>query len=770
MEDKSKKIVVVITGIWTLAFVLGVWGYYLLDTGNAETLSDYIYHALQLFTLAGSWQDGIPIPWQHEVARFLAPFVTVFALVFAILSGLHSQIQNRLALYWYKDHVIVCGVGTKGSIIIQSLLAEGYRVIAIELNADNANIAVCREKGVCVIIGSALNVDTLKKSGLAKAKAFITVCDTPAKNIEIELLLRGLPLAPALTRYIHTTDSTLSGRLERYERLSDTKDSDDLRFFNIFESSARILFNRYPPEVYADLFDAVRPHLVIFGFSDMGQHIALEAIGRCHYINRQRLKITIIDPQLTKYKNHFFRRYPQIQQVCDFNFIEDQFGLYAAIPLNERLINLGAADIPTSYIVCVEDSALGLSDSLYLHEISQTIDDSNTPIFVYMPTHSGFLKLLESNKGKPEILDNLFAFCQLEDVLSVKHLMNEELDELGKSLHEGYLEQCKINPEKDIEENPAKVDWVSLPSRYKKGNRQAGDHVDSKLRALRAHISDSPNRDEFEYDEDKLDILAETEHRRWMASKYLDGWQYGKPRNDAARRHPDLVPWDELSEGTKGYDRGQISKDIPQAIKLSGKSIARDFYLGVIADAVNLADKLDEIGVLLESIKASYPHRNYFVMCSLANPAEQQVVEQVMKRWGAKLIIPLPLPYPLYQDDLKKHGIDDSEKNRIDESFRRLAGESERYYEMPLRFGTIQTLLPNTPLRDQQYAFAKAHIIERSDDLLLIKRHQGHNHSSRISDVMAWLDNGVIPEDYGKRMQYFFKDNKMPVKHIFEAE
>ncbi len=765
MEDKSKKIVGAIAGIWLLAFILGLWGYYLLDTGNAESLSDYIYHTLQLFTLGGSWQAATPIPWQHEIARFLAPFVTVFALVFAVLNGLHNQIRNRLASYCYKDHVVVCGVGTKGSIIIQSLLADGYQVIAIEINADNPNIAVCQERGACVIIGSALNVDTLKKSGLTTAKAFFTVCDTPAKNIEIELLLRGLPIASELIRYIHTMDTTLSGRLEHYERLSDTKDADDLRFFNIYENSARIMFNQHPPEVYADLFDTVRPHLVILGFADMGQHIALEAIGRCHYINRQCLKITIIDPQLSKYKNHFFRRYPQIEQVCDFDFIEDHFGLHASTPLAERVLALCASDLPTSYIVCAEDSALGLSDALYLHELTQTIVNSNAPIFVYMPTHSGLLKLLESNTGNPEIPDNLFAFGKLEDVLSARSLMSATLDELGKSLHEGYLEERRNDRANNFGTKPADVEWASLASKYKKANRQAGDHVATKLRALRAEISEGTSKDDFEYDKDQLDVLSEVEHRRWMASYYLDGWQYGEVRNDAARRHPDLVPWEQLSDGTKGYDREQIKEHIPKAVKLLGKVIVRDFYLGIIADAVDLTDKLDEIDGLLVSIKKAHPDRNYFVLCSLANPAEQQLVEHLMYRWEAKLIIPLPLPYPLYQDDLKKYGTNEKEKQVIAASFRALVGKSERYYEMPLRFGTIETLL-STAQREQQYAYTNAHIIERSDHLLVIKECD----SNRTSDVIAWFDNGAIPEDYAKRMEYFFKDNKMPILHAIEAK
>ena len=61
MKDKAKITVGVITGIWIIAFMLGVRGYWVLDSNHTETVSDYIYHALQLFTLDGSWEAGTPV-------------------------------------------------------------------------------------------------------------------------------------------------------------------------------------------------------------------------------------------------------------------------------------------------------------------------------------------------------------------------------------------------------------------------------------------------------------------------------------------------------------------------------------------------------------------------------------------------------------------------------------------------------------------------------------------------------------------------------------
>lgn len=48
--------------------------------------------------------------------------------------------------------------------------------------------------------------------------------------------------------------------------------------------------------------------------------------------------------------------------------------------------------------------------------------------------------------------------------------------------------------------------------------------------------------------------LARNVHEVWAAGRIADGWTKG-PRNDALRQHPCLVPYDELSEEEKDYDR-----------------------------------------------------------------------------------------------------------------------------------------------------------------------------------------------------------------------
>ncbi len=49
--------------------------------------------------------------------------------------------------------------------------------------------------------------------------------------------------------------------------------------------------------------------------------------------------------------------------------------------------------------------------------------------------------------------------------------------------------------------------------------------------------------------------LAENAHDLWAAQRLKDGWTYGSQRDDQAKKHPCLVPYVQLPESEKEYDR-----------------------------------------------------------------------------------------------------------------------------------------------------------------------------------------------------------------------
>jgi len=49
--------------------------------------------------------------------------------------------------------------------------------------------------------------------------------------------------------------------------------------------------------------------------------------------------------------------------------------------------------------------------------------------------------------------------------------------------------------------------------------------------------------------------LAQNTHDIWAQKRTAEGWTYGTRRDDATKQHPDLVPYAELPDSEKEYDR-----------------------------------------------------------------------------------------------------------------------------------------------------------------------------------------------------------------------
>lgn len=52
-----------------------------------------------------------------------------------------------------------------------------------------------------------------------------------------------------------------------------------------------------------------------------------------------------------------------------------------------------------------------------------------------------------------------------------------------------------------------------------------------------------------------VEKMAMNVHEVWAQSRISQGWTYGPERNDALKHHPCLVPYEDLPEVEKAYDR-----------------------------------------------------------------------------------------------------------------------------------------------------------------------------------------------------------------------
>lgn len=54
---------------------------------------------------------------------------------------------------------------------------------------------------------------------------------------------------------------------------------------------------------------------------------------------------------------------------------------------------------------------------------------------------------------------------------------------------------------------------------------------------------------------DLSEAIAKNVHEVWAQGRIAEGWTYGPERNDALKKHPCLIPYEELPESEKEYDR-----------------------------------------------------------------------------------------------------------------------------------------------------------------------------------------------------------------------
>ena len=70
------------------------------------------------------------------------------------------------------------------------------------------------------------------------------------------------------------------------------------------------------------------------------------------------------------------------------------------------------------------------------------------------------------------------------------------------------------------------------------------------------------------------EAIAENAHEIWAENRYAEGWRYGEQRNDELKLHPDMIPYSQLPEGEKEYDR-EMAMNTLKLLKKLGYDIVK---------------------------------------------------------------------------------------------------------------------------------------------------------------------------------------------------
>ena len=71
------------------------------------------------------------------------------------------------------------------------------------------------------------------------------------------------------------------------------------------------------------------------------------------------------------------------------------------------------------------------------------------------------------------------------------------------------------------------------------------------------------------------EAIAENAHEVWAEARIKEGWTYGRERDDALKKHPDLIPYSALPDSEKEYDR-IMARETIRLVKKLGFDIIRN--------------------------------------------------------------------------------------------------------------------------------------------------------------------------------------------------
>lgn len=65
-----------------------------------------------------------------------------------------------------------------------------------------------------------------------------------------------------------------------------------------------------------------------------------------------------------------------------------------------------------------------------------------------------------------------------------------------------------------------------------------------------------------------IEKMSKNVHDVWAETRISQGWSYGKERNDEKKTHPCLIPYEELPDNEKEYDRNTSIGTLKLIMKL----------------------------------------------------------------------------------------------------------------------------------------------------------------------------------------------------------
>jgi hypothetical protein len=548
----ERKVPASIRAVWAipilaaLAVILGTWGWLHYGIG----LNDALYRSIALFDnnndIYGD-KEGLA-DWRFRTGRWLGAIVVFSTALLALGTLLQQRVSATLARRT-KQSVTVIGGDVLATTAFDVAQRAGRSALWLGAPAfGSANLRTIalpwppqdRARSVIDHAGGSDHIIVAHEDD-AEALTLARAARIAAPEAYITVLMRDVRLA---------------------EDAGATLNEAKTRVLSQGAIAARSLAIANPPFLIAKERGHERIHALIIGFGQTGHAILRDLIVNCRATYLGLPRITVIDPHAKALEGVLRVRAPELDACAEARFIVGEISSRAVHPEPAQIARTIAEAGPiTAAYVCLNTDVDALSASSTLQSLLRSIDLDPPPIFVRVRELNTIAPGGQADRG----LDALKPFGDLASILTASEFLSSAPDAAARAFNEAY--RASLTPEQRSDpRNRSANAWDDLDETYRQANRDAVAHIPAKL----ASAGVNPGRwrwvtglpvlgpGERLYDgPEQLEPLAELEHERWLAQRRMDGWRWtSKPsKNEVLRQHPSLVPYNELSDEVKEYDR-----------------------------------------------------------------------------------------------------------------------------------------------------------------------------------------------------------------------
>jgi len=556
----------ILIGASLILFVLTIF-----EKQNDGLADNPIQAAVQALTL-DSTESGFTLYMNFTINLTLA-----WTVLKVLMASAGLKLDNLTAKIFSRNHIVIVlkpdssppgGANHKIrnlplALDIATAITSTKNVILTVPEIDEHDRARMWDQGVKVVTYNGGFEGMLKATRASEANTLISICDNWLDNITICRAALSPALKNPSLQVKCMMESLERNRSFNCEEYFEKNSLSRLRIFNESEMLARKMFSEFPADSIVAQTNK-RVHVLMFGLTSVSEALILQLARLGHYRSGQKPKVSIVDSNLDTKMHSIINSVPAINNLLEINLVERSVG---ELKLKDIIEIINNKDRITIAYVCGINEIENLRIARML--LSEVAHGSNLykekPFDVVALDPPGGIVLSDfyiygEHAGKFHLFSLVGQDRSTEKSIIAHSLLGDLDDFIGRSLHDAYLKKdlqlLEQNPKHKI--HPNSVAWENLPENIRNANRAVADHFDIKMRAVGCKVVPEGIGTEVQLSPNEIEILAIMEHQRWWADRSINGWKLAEVRDDINRFHPNMVPYEELSNADKQKDRDSV--------------------------------------------------------------------------------------------------------------------------------------------------------------------------------------------------------------------